>query len=237
MKERNARGTPIVNLLPLEPFERIQAIVATREFDPDRYLLFATKTGQVKKTPFSEYDKSRREGFIAINLRPGDELVRVVSTTGSDHVFMVSRNGMTIRFDEAEARPMGRGAGGVRGMRLRPGDEVVACEVALAGADLLLVTDAGYGKRTKLENFHPQSRGGQGVRGIKLTAARGRVVGAFMVSLDDEIFVVSSGGIVIRMGVRAITSQGRGATGVRVMNLTADQTVASVAVVSGAEAD
>jgi DNA gyrase subunit A len=235
VKERNARGTPIVNLLPLEPMETIQAIVETRDFDPDRYLLFATKSGQVKKTPFSEYDKSRREGFIAITLRPGDELVRVISTTGSDDVFMVSRNGMTIRFAETDARPMGRGAAGVRGMRMRTGDEVVSCDVAREGTDLLLVTDAGYGKRTKLENFHVQTRGGQGVRGIKLTAKRGRVVGAFMVSLEDEIFVVSSGGIVIRTGVRSITSQGRDATGVRVMNLPPDQTVASVATVSGAE--
>ena len=237
VKERYARGTPIVNLLPLAPNEKIQAIVETREFDPDRYLLFATKSGQVKKTPFSEYDKSRREGFIAINLRPDDELVRVISTTGSDDVFMVSRDGMTIRFAEDQVRPMGRGAAGVRGMRMRARDEVVSCDVARDGADLLLVTDAGYGKRTKLENFHGQTRGGQGVRGIKLTAKRGHVVGAFMVSLDDEIFVVSSGGIVIRTGVRAITSQGRAATGVRIMNLPADQNVASVAAVSGAEVE
>jgi DNA gyrase subunit A len=233
MKERNARGTPIVNLLPLDPNEKIQAIVETREFDHDRYLLFATKSGQVKKTPLSEYDKSRREGFIAINLRAHDELVRVVQTSGEDDVFMVSRQGQTIRFAEGDARPMGRSAAGVRGMRMRTGDEVVSCDVGREGADLLIVTDNGYGKRTKLENFHRQARGGQGVRGIRLTAKRGFVVGAFMVSIDDEIFLVSSGGVIIRTGVRSITSQGRDATGVRVMNLDKGQSVASVALVGG----
>jgi DNA gyrase subunit A len=235
IKERAARGTPIVNLIPLEPGEKIQAIVETRDFDPDQYLLFATKAGQVKKTAFSEYDKSRREGFIAINLREGDELVRVIRTSGSDDVFMVSRHGMTIRWAEDEARPMGRGAAGVRGMRLRAGDEVVSCDVAREGADLLIVTDNGYGKRTKLENFTRHARGTQGVRGIRLTAKRGSVVGAFMVTIDDEIFVVSSGGVIIRVGVRGITSQGRDATGVRVMNLDAGQSVASVALVGGVE--
>jgi DNA gyrase subunit A len=237
IKERNARGTPIVNLLPLDPNEKVQAIVETRDFNPDQYLLFATKAGQVKKTAFSEYDKSRREGFIAINLHHGDELVRVIRTSGNDDVFMVSRNGMTIRWAEDEARPMGRSAAGVRGMRLRQGDEVVSCDVGREGADLLIVTDNGYGKRTKLENFNSQGRGGQGVRGIKLTAKRGFVVGAFMVSIDDEIFVVSSGGVIIRTPVRAITSQGRDATGVRVMNLDKGQSVASVAPVAGIEED
>jgi DNA gyrase subunit A len=143
---------------------------------------------------------------------------------------------MPLRVAEDEARPMGRVAAGVRGMRLKTGDEVVSADVGRLGADLLIVTDAGYGKRTKLENFHPQTRGGQGVRGIRLTAKRGYVVGAFMVSLEDEILLVSSGGVVIRTGVRQITSQGRDATGVRVMNLDDGQSVASVALVA-TEAD
>ena len=229
VKERNARGTPIVNLLPLEPGESIQAVVETKTFDPDQYLLFATKSGQVKKTAFSEYDKSRREGFIALNLNEGDELVRVVRTSGSDDLLMVSKHGTAIRFRESEVRPMGRGAAGVRGMRLREGDEVVSCDVALQGVDLLIVTDAGYGKRTKLDHFNPQTRGGQGVRGIKLTQRRGAVVAALMASLEDEIIVVSSAGVMIRTSVREIAAQGRDATGVRVMNLDEGQTVAAVA--------
>ncbi|MGP8061197.1 MAG: DNA gyrase subunit A [Acidimicrobiales bacterium] len=233
MKERTARGTAIVNLLPLAPNEVIQAIIGTRDFSADNYLVFATKLGQVKKTAFSEYDKSRREGFIAINLREGDELVQVVETHGDDDVFLVTRSGMTIRFSEHDARPMGRDAAGVRGVRLRAGDEVVSCDVARDEADILLITDAGYGKRTKVERFNNQARGGQGVRGIRLTAKRGRVVAAFMAGLEDEILLISSSGVVIRTAVREIASQGRDATGVRVMNLGEGDAVAAVAPVAG----
>jgi DNA gyrase subunit A len=232
IKERNARGTPAVNLLPLEPGETIQAIIEAGDFAAEEYLLFATKTGQVKKTALNEYDKSRREGFIAINLNEGDELVRVIRTSGSDELLLVSRQGTGIRFAESEVRPMGRSAAGVRGMRLKAGDELVSCDVAKDGVDLLIVTDAGYGKRTKLDHFHAQARGGQGVRAIKLTQRRGRVVAAIMASLDDEILIVSSAGVVIRTAVREIASQGRDATGVRVMNLDDGQSVAAVAPVT-----
>ncbi len=226
-------GTAIVNLLPLSPNETIQAIVGTRDFPTDSYLVFATKHGQIKKTAFSEYDKSRREGFIAINLRDGDELVRVVETHGDDDVFIVTSSGMTIRFSEQDVRSMGRDAAGVRGVRLKPEDEVVSCDIARDEADILIVTDAGYGKRTKVERFNRQARGGQGVRGIKLTAKRGRVVAAFMAGLDDELLLISTSGVVIRTSVREIASQGRDATGVRVMNLGEGDAVAAVAPVAG----
>ena len=235
MKDRTARGTALVNLLPLEPGETIQAVVETRDFPADHYLVFATARGQVKKTAFSEYDKSRREGFIAINLREGDELVRVVATAGEDELFAVTSAGMTIRFSENDVRPMGRDAAGVRGIRLREGDELVSLDVARDDADILMVTDAGYGKRTKVDRFNRQARGGQGVRGVRLTAKRGRVVAAFMVGLDEEILLVSTGGVVIRTAVREIASQGRDATGVRVMNLDDGQSVAAVARVSESE--
>jgi DNA gyrase subunit A len=235
MKERTARGTAVVNLLPLAPSETIQAIVATRDFDSGGFLLFATKMGQVKKTAFSEYDKSRREGFIAIALRDGDELVRVVATSGDDDVVMVSHNGSGIRFSETDVRPMGRDAAGVRGMRLRAGDEVVSCDVVRPDNDILIVTDAGFGKRTKTDHFGRQGRGGQGVRAIKLTARRGRVVAAFMAGLDDEILLISTGGIVIRTAVREIAAQGRDATGVRLMSLEEGHHVAAVAAVTGEE--
>ncbi len=228
-KERTARGTALVNLLPLETGETIRAIVQTRDFPADHYLMFATVQGQVKKTAFSEYDKSRREGFIAISLRAGDSLVRVIETGGNDDIFVVTRQGMTIRFTEADVRPMGRDAAGVRGIRLREGDEVVSCDVAQDDMDILMVTDAGYGKRTKLDRFHAQTRGGQGVRGIRLTARRGAVVAAFMVPFEGDILLVSSGGVTIRTSVREIASQGRDATGVRVMNLDEGQAVAAVA--------
>jgi len=231
MKERTARGTAVVNLLNLAPSERIQAIVPTRDFPSDKFLVFATASGQVKKTAFSEYDKSRREGFIAINLKDQDELVRVVATSGADDLFIVTLKGMTIRFAESDVREMGRAAAGVRGVRLRADDSVVSLDVARDDADLLLVTDAGFGKRTKLERFTRQGRGGMGVRGIRLTAARGSVIAALMVSLDDDIILASTGGVVNRTAVREIASQGRDATGVRVMNLDAGQSVAAVAVV------
>jgi DNA gyrase subunit A len=235
MKERTARGTAIVNLLPLASDERIQAIIDTRTYETGRYLFFATKQGQVKKTLMSEYDSSRRDGLIAINLKDGDELVKVIQTSGDDEVFMVSRSGMTIRFSEADVRPMGRSTAGVRGMKVKQGDEVVSCDLARDDTAILIVTDQGYGKRTQLDKFNAQGRGGQGVRGIKLTARKGYVVSAFMVGLDDEVILMSSGGVTIRTGVRSISSQGRDATGVRVMNLDEGQTLAAAALVLTAE--
>jgi DNA gyrase subunit A len=235
VKERTARGTALVNLLPLEPGEHIQALIDTRDFPADRYLFFATKQGQVKKTNFAEYDKSRREGFIAINLREGDELVGVIQTSGSDDIFMVSRLGMTIRFSEDDVRPMGRDAAGVRGMALKAGDELVSLDPARDDASILIVTDGGFGKRTQLHHFNRQGRGGLGVRGIRITAQRGKVVAAFMVGLEDEILVISSSGVMARMAVRQISSQGRDATGVRVVSLDHGQSVTSVAPVLAEE--
>ena len=238
-RERAAKGTPIVNLLPLqvENGEHIQAIIDTRTFAGERFLFFATRKGTVKKTMFTEYDSGRRDGLIAINLHDGDELVKVIETTGGDDIFIVARSGMTIRFNEDEVRPMGRSAGGVRGMRLRAGDEVVSVDVARDGASLLTVTESGYGKRTELERFNVQGRGGQGVIGIKLTDKKGKVVAAFMVGLEDDIVCVSSGGVMIRMAVREISTQGRDATGVRVMNLDDGQIVASVAPILATNGD
>ncbi len=239
-RERAAKGLPIVNLLPLAPDEHIAAIIDTREFGTERYLFFATKQGVVKKTVFHAYDSSRRDGLIAINLREGDELVRVIVTDGTDDIFMVSRSGSTIRFSESDVRDMGRVASGVRGMKLRPGDEVVSVDVARDDTAILLVTESGYGKRTQLDRFNRQGRGGQGVKGIKLTARKGRVVAAFMVGLEDEVVVISSGGTTVRCPVRDISSQGRDATGVRVMNLEQGQVVAAAAPIlatSDADAD
>jgi DNA gyrase subunit A len=235
-RERTAKGMPIVNLLPLQPGETIQAIIDTRDFAGERFLFFATRKGTVKKTAFDAYDSSRRDGIIAINLNGDDELVRVIETAGGDDIFMVSRKGMTIRFSEDEVRPMGRAAAGVRGMKLKAGDELVSVDVARDDTAILMLTEAGYGKRTQLDRFNRQGRGGQGVIGIRLTGKKGQVVAAFMVGLDDEIVAVSSGGVTIRMAVRQISSQGRDATGVRVMNLDDGQTVASVAPILAVDA-
>jgi DNA gyrase subunit A len=237
MKDRTARGTAIVNLLPLQPDEKIQTIIDTRDYETNQYLFFATRNGQVKKTRFSEYDSSLRAGLIAINLRDGDELVKVMPVNDSDEIFMVSRSGMTIRYAQDDVRPMGRSTAGVRGMKMKPGDQVVSCDVARDDTAILIVTDGGYGKRTQLDKFNIQGRGGQGVRGIKLTAKKGFVVAAFMVGIDDEILAIASDGIVTRMQVREISSQGRDATGVKVMNVDGDRTVAAVAPVLSADDD
>ena len=229
-RERTAKGMPIVNLLPLQADEYIQAIIDTRDFAGERHLFFATRQGTVKKTVFNAYDSSRRDGLIAINLHDGDELVKVIETSGTDDILMVARSGMTIRFNEGDVRPMGRSAAGVRGMKLKAGDDaVVSCDVARDDTAILIMTEAGYGKRTQLDKFNTQGRGGQGVRGIKLTGKKGQVAAAFMVGLDDEIVAVSSGGVTIRMAVREISSQGRDATGVRIMNLDEGHVVSSVA--------
>ena len=230
MMDRTARGTAVVNLLRLDADERIQAIIDTRDYETNAYLLFATRDGLVKKTRFTEYDKSRADGLIAINLRDGDELVRVVQTSGEDDIFLVSARGQTIRFREGEIRPMGRSAAGVRGMKLREGDHVVACAVGREGASLLLVTDGGYGKRTLLEQFPEKHRGGMGVIGIRLAGDRGSsVVAAHMVDDDDEVVLVSSRGTLMRTAVEQIALHGRASSGVRVMNVSGGETVAAVA--------
>lgn len=237
-RERTAKGMPIINLLPLQTGENIQAIVDTREFAGDRYLFFATKKGTVKKTTFTEYDKSRRDGLIAINLKDDDELVRVIETSGDDDIFMVSAGGMTIRFNENDVRSMGRTAGGVRGMKLKSKDDaVVSVDVARDDTAILIMTESGYGKRTQLDKFNVQGRGGQGVRGMKLTGKKGEVVAAFMVGIDDEIVAISNAGITIRMEVREISSQGRDATGVRIMNMDDGDSVGSVAPILATDDD
>ena len=231
MKERTAKGTAVVNLLNLQPNESIQAIVSTQDFPKDKFLVFATADGMVKKTAFSEYDKSRREGWIAIKLKDGDEVVRVIPTTGADDLMVVTYRGMSIRFNEEEVREVGRDSQGVRGIKLKADDKSISLDVVREDADLFVVTDTGFGKRVKTERFNRQGRGGQGVRAIKLSAARGFVVAAFMANINDELLLASSGGVLIRTPVREVSSQGRDATGVRVMNLDEGHTVATAAVV------
>jgi DNA gyrase subunit A len=233
--ERTARGTALVNLLQLDSDEFIEAVIDAREFDDEHYLMFVTRNGTVKKTALSEYDKSRTNGLIAINLSEDDELVRVVETTGQDDILMISKNGQTIRFAESAVRPMGRTAGGVRGMKLRGADEVVAAVAAENGdsRQLLIVTEGGFGKRTDLIHYPRKGRGTMGVRGIKLTEARGAsVVGARLVDIADQIILVSSGGVLIRTAVEQVAQQGRDASGVRVMSLGADESVAALAPVT-----
>jgi DNA gyrase subunit A len=237
LMDRTARGTAIVNLLPLQPGEHIQALIDTRDYETNRFLFFATKLGQVKKTRFTDYDSSLRAGIIALNLRDGDELVSVFPTNGDADVLMTSKLGQTIRFTEDAVRSMGRAAAGVRGMRLRAGDELVAADAVRDGANYVIVTDAGYGKRTATDQYPRKGRGTQGVRGISLPEARGQVVSAFLAADDDQMVVVSTDGILIRTIVGDVSMQGRSATGVRVMNLEAGARVASVAPITASDVD
>jgi DNA gyrase subunit A len=235
MMDRTARGTAVVNLLQLEPDEVVEAVIDTEEFTAGEYLLFVTRKGVVKKTAFTEYDKTRTNGLIAINLREGDELVRVIHVRESDDIVLVSSRGQAIRFSGTQVRPMGRSAGGVRGIRLKENDVVVAA-VAISENDqrhLLTVTEGGYGKRTPIEAYPRKGRGTMGVKGIKLTEARGAaVIGARMVDLEDEVILVSSGGVLIRTSVSEIAEQRRDATGVKVMNVGEAETVAALSPVT-----
>ena len=227
MAGRTARGTPVVNLL-LQPDERIQAIIDTRDYESNRFLFFATRSGRVKKTRFTAYDSSLKAGLIAVRLNYGDELVAVVPTSGEDDIFLVSRSGQTLRISESDVRAMGRDAAGVRGMKFRGSDELVSCCVGRPDTTIMHLTTEGYGKRTQLDEFTRKGRAGMGVRGIRTTTERGSVAGALIVGETDELFAVTTAGMIIRMPASDISVQGRDATGVRVMSPGAGQQVAAV---------
>jgi DNA gyrase subunit A len=197
--------------------------------------LIATKRGIVKKSPFREYDSSRREGIIAVNLREGDEVVRVRPTSGDNDVLLITKKGKAIRFKEDKVRSMGRTATGVIGIRLDDDDEVVSAEVVDddSASDMLIVTEKGYGKRTRLSHFPRKGRGGKGVIAAKLTKPRGPIAGASAVQPGDEVFLISDNGVVIRTSVDGISRQGRPATGVKLMDLDGEGSVSAVAPVVG----
>lgn len=226
---RTARGTAIVNLLHLSPEEKVAAVIDTRDYETKRFLVFATKQGQIKKTKFTEYDKSRTKGLIAITLKEEDQLVRVLPTTGEDHICLISSNGKVMRFHEEEVRPMGRSAAGVRGIKLTEKDQVVAACLAEEGKSLLVVTGKGFGKRTEFNNFNPKHRAGQGVIGISLSSEKGKVVASRSVGEEDEVFMIASNGIIIRMKVNTISLQGRSATGVKLMSVENESEVTAIA--------
>ena len=226
---RTARGTAIVNLLHLSPEEKVAAVIDTRDYETKRFLVFATKQGQIKKTKFTEYDKSRTKGLIAITLKEEDQLVRVLPTTGEDHICLISSNGKVMRFHEEEVRPMGRSAAGVRGIKLTEKDQVVAACLAEEGKSLLVVTGKGFGKRTEFNNFNPKHRAGQGVIGISLSSEKGKVVASRAVGEEDEVFMIASNGIIIRMKVNTISLQGRSATGIKLMSVENESEVTAIA--------
>ncbi len=220
--------------MQIEPDERIEAVVDTRDYDSSQFLVIATRAGQVKKTKFSEYD-SRQASLIAIKLAEGDEVVAVRTTSGNADLVMFTHNGQGIRFAESDIRPMGRSTQGVRGIKLREGDYVVSAAQDDDGDEVLLLTDAGYGKRTKMDQFPKQKRGGLGVKAIKITPSRGHLIGARTVAPGGQLFATASDGIVMRMEGGAISRQKRDASGVKVMNLEQGSTLTAFTVVAAEE--
>ena len=228
---RTARGTAIVNLLQLQPEEKITAIIPMREYNEDKYLFMATKGGMVKKTPMCEYENVRKNGLQAIVLRENDELIEVKATDNQEDIFLITKNGMCIRFHETDVRVTGRVSMGVIGMRFEDGDEVIGMQMASQGDSLLVVSENGMGKRTVINEFSAQNRGGKGVICYKITEKTGCLIGAKLVDDGREIMMITTEGIVIRMVVDDISVIGRNTSGVKLMAIDHDSDikVASIA--------
>ena len=225
---RTAKGTAIVNLLYISGDDKITAVIPVKSFEENKYLLTVTKNGIVKKTALTEYNTSRRDGIIALNMDEEDELIGVKLTEGEDELIMATHHGMVIRISEEEIRPMGRVARGVKGITLGAGDRVVSVENITAGEELLAITEKGFGKRTKLKEFRIQGRGGKGLIGIRCTNKNGMVAGVVAISPGDEIMIITKDGIMIRTFIDDISSIGRATQGVKVMNLSENDQVQAV---------
>jgi len=216
---RNARGKPIVNLLPLEKGERISAVLPIREYTDDRYILMATSSGTVKKTPLTDFSRPRSNGIIAVDLREEDRLIGVSVTDGTRDVMLFTSAGKAIRFDEGQVRAMGRTACGVRGIRLQKGQRVISLIVTRAEGTILTVTENGFGKRTPMDQFPLKGRGGMGVISIKTSERNGEQVGAVLVEEQDEVMLITDGGTLVRNRVSDISLMGRGTQGVTMIRL------------------
>jgi DNA gyrase subunit A len=228
---RQARGMAIVNLIQIEPQERITATLAVKEFVPDRYVFMATRQGTVKKVALESLHTRMKGGLIAISLAKGDELCWVALTDGKQDILLATKRGMSIRFAEKQVRAMGRQAAGVRGVRLRKKDEAVGMAVCREKAELLVATELGYGKRTPLSQYRPQSRGGIGIKTLNITSKNGPLVGMAVVDAEDQLLAVTTGAQIIRQRVGDIRETGRSAQGVRLIRLEGKDRLASIAVV------
>lgn len=238
---RTARGTNIVNILPLEQGERVTAMLLTREFTDHEYLMMVTRGGTVKRIRLDALYTARKAGIRALSLEDGDELIAVLKTNGSDNILLATRQGMAICFAETDVRPMGRDAAGVRGIRLDDGDEVVSAAVAAEGKSLLTVTENGYGKRTAVESYlrgedrQPQTRGGKGLRNYRLTEKTGLVAGAAIVDDTNDVMLIESGGVVLRTPAASINLYGRDTQGVILMRIEEGNRVIGVEAISNTE--
>lgn len=227
---RHARGTAIVNLLPLEKGETIAAVIATKDFPEDEYLMFATASGMVKKTSMKLYDRTRRDGLIAINLKENDKLISVKRVAEGEKVVMVSSAGKAIMWDESEVRAMGRDTMGVRGMTVNADARVLGMEIAHEGSDLFVITELGYGKHTPISEYPEHHRGGQGVYTITMTPKKGLLAAMKIVDPEDEIMIITEEGVVVRTAVSGVSELGRSTQGVHVMNVADKDRVTAVAI-------
>lgn len=228
---RQSKGTPIVNFLNLLQRERITAVIPIKEFKEDDYLIAVTKKGTIKKTSVSQFDTNRKAGLMAIKLKDGDELVDIRETSGDDKVTIVTKNGKCISFSEEDVRPMGRAAGGVRAIKLEEGDEVVSMELGNADKELLVVTSKGYGKRTPLKDYKIQTRGGKGLLTYDKSKFKktGELIGAMVVAEDDEVLLINSDGIIIRIKAGEVSRLGRATQGVKIMRVADEANIISMA--------
>ena len=235
---RTTRGTPVINLIQLQPEEKVTAMITQRELDLDSNIIMATRFGTIKKTAASEYRNVRKTGLLAISLREGDELISVKNTFGDHNILLVTKKGASICFNEKDVRLVGRNSIGVRGIDLQEDDEVVSMEVEEEGKTVLFVSENGMGKRTSFEDFNHQGRGGKGARGYKITEKTGSIIGTQIVSPEDQIMIITTEGIVIRTSVDSIPVLGRTTSGVKLINLkNSDAKVASFTVVKENESE
>lgn len=225
---RTARGTPIINLIQIEQGESINAVIPVENFDSDNYLFFATRQGVVKKTPLEDYVNIRKGGLIAINLREDDSLIEVKLTDGQQEIIMGTAQGMSIRFKESDVRSMGRSATGVKGITLDDDDEVIGMDVVDQELDILIVTTKGYGKRTPASDYRSQTRGGKGIKTINITEKNGPVVALKVVKSEEDLMIITASGTIIRTSMEGISTMGRYAQGVKLINIREDDAVGTV---------
>ena len=230
---RQAKGTALVNLLQLDADEKVSAVIKIKDFEDGKYLIFMTKHGTIKKTELREYDTSRSTGITAITLLGSDELIGVKLTRGTTELIAVTKEGMSIRFPESDVRSMGRPSQGVRGITLSMDDQVIGMDIVEENAELLVISEKGYGKRTKLEEYRIQSRGGKGILTSKITSKTGRLVGMKVVRENDEIMLINMAGIIIRINVNDISVMGRSTQGVKLMKIPENDSLVSLAKISG----
>ncbi len=234
---RNARGKPIVNLLPLEKDERINAVLPIREYSEDKYIFMATSSGTVKKTPLINFSRQRASGIIAVDLRDDDQLVGVAVTDGHQDVMLFTSANKAIRFNESQVRPMGRTACGVRGVKLGPDQKVIALMIAEPGRTVLTVTENGYGKRTPVEQFPLRGRGGMGVISIKASERNGKQVGAVLVDEGDEVMLITNGGTLVRTPISDVSVMGRDTQGVTMIRLSKKEKLVGIERIESLDGD